>query len=66
MKRVLGNVDDGLAGQIRAVAGVLSYWRNDTAHGVRTTVGEGQAYATLAHVLRLAQMANDHWETLTA
>jgi hypothetical protein len=44
---------------------VMSYWRDDAGHGVETTIGEPHANQSLTQLMRLAQIASDHWDRLT-
>jgi hypothetical protein len=64
--RVLQGVADGLKRQFEAAAQVLHYWRDDAGHGTMTTIDEIEAHASLTQLLRLAQIASDHWAELTA
>jgi hypothetical protein len=56
----------GLADQFLMTSGILNFWRDEAAHGTRTTITEGEAQASLAQLLRFAQLTADNWDTLTA
>jgi hypothetical protein len=56
----------GLADQFLMTSGILNFWRDEAAHGTRTTITEGEAQASLAQLLRFAQLTVDNWDTLTA
>jgi hypothetical protein len=63
--RITGGLRQGLAEQFVTVGGILSFWRDEAAHGMRTTITEGEAQASLAQLLRFAQMTSDNWVALT-
>jgi hypothetical protein len=64
--RVTGAVNRGLADHFVAASGVLSFWRDETAHGMHTTISEIEAQASLAQLLRFAQLVHENWRTLTS
>ena len=64
MTRILGHANQSLTEQFRTMSSV-HYWRDETSHGVYTTVGEEQANHSLAQLIRFAHLANDHWSSLT-
>jgi hypothetical protein len=66
INRVVGNVSAPLASQFEMAIGILSYWRDETAHGVRTSINETQAFVSLGQLLRLAQLAADHWSQIVS
>jgi hypothetical protein len=55
-----------LAGPFRSATGLLSYWRDDAAHGIASDISEIEAHEALSRLLRFSQLANDNWEELTA
>ena len=63
---VVGQSTPSVARQFVAALHVLHYWRDDTSHGVYTTISEVDAQAALSQLIRLAQFASDHWANLTA
>jgi hypothetical protein len=40
----------------RSATGLLSYWRDEAAHGLASTISEIEAHAALARLLRFAQL----------
>jgi hypothetical protein len=64
--RILKGIRPGLVGQFDAAAQILHYWRDDAAHGIVTASGEIEAHASLAQLLRLAQIASDHSAEFTS
>jgi hypothetical protein len=64
--RIAGAVKGGLATHFMTASGVLSFWRDETAHGVHTTISEVEAQASLAQLLRFAQLVHDNWTTLSS
>ena len=65
IRQVLANVTAGLSEQFRVASGVLSFWRDEAAHGTHSTVSEVEASASLAQLLRFAQLVADNWPVLT-
>lgn len=67
------NVLNGLVGQVvepvrrrlLTYSELLSYWRDDAAHGVESNLSDAHAEEALERLLRLAQFADDHWKELT-
>lgn len=65
IKRVIGSAPKGVADQFSSAMGLLSYWRDDAAHGTATGIGEIEAHEALSRLLRLAQFTSDNWGKLT-
>jgi hypothetical protein len=55
--RGTGGVNRGLANHYATASGVLNFWRDETAHGMDTTI---EAQASLAQLLRFAQLAHEN------
>jgi hypothetical protein len=66
IRRTLGNVAKPLSDQFTSAASLVTYWRNETAHGTHTTINEAQVCMSLGELLRFAHFASDHWARLTA
>jgi hypothetical protein len=64
--RIVGNVTRGLKEQFLLASGVLSYWRDESAHGTHSKITEVHAQSSLAQLLRFAQLVSDHWSELAA
>ena len=62
---ITGGLRQGLAEQFVMAGGILSFWRDEAAHGTRTTITEGEAQASLTQLLRFAQLTADNWDVLT-
>jgi hypothetical protein len=62
---VVGGLKAALTSQFIGATGLLSYWRDDAAHGVESTISEIEAHEALGRLLRFAQFVNDHWAELT-
>jgi hypothetical protein len=65
-KLITANVAAGIASQFETALQVLHYWRDDAGHGTMTAISEIEAHASLTQLLRLAQLASDHWVQLAA
>jgi len=63
--RITGGLKQGLREQFVMTSDLISFWRNEAAHGTRTTITEGEAHTALAQLLRFAQLTVDNWDTLT-
>ena len=63
---IIGQSPRGIAEPFRSATGLLSYWRDDAAHGVKSTISEIEAHEALARLLRFAQFVTDNWDELMA
>jgi hypothetical protein len=66
IKSVTGNVTSSVGDQFSNALGILSYWRDDSAHGRASSIGEIDAHEAISRLLRLARFTADNWATLTA
>jgi len=62
---IVGQSRPAIAEPFRTATSLLSYWRDDAAHGLASTISEIEAHHALARLLRFAQFAADQWEELT-
>lgn len=62
---LVGQVVDPVRRRLMTYSELLSYWRDDAAHGVASNLGDAHAEEALERLLRLAQFADDHWKELT-
>jgi hypothetical protein len=65
-KIVLRGRSPALAEKFLGLSGLVHYWRDETSHGMHTTVGETQAFLSLSQLIRFAQFASDNWPALTS
>jgi hypothetical protein len=63
---IVGQARTAIAGPFRSATGLLTYWRDDAAHGLTSNISEIEAHEALSRLLRFAQFANDNWTELTA
>jgi hypothetical protein len=63
---IVGQARIAIAGPFRSATGLLTYWRDDAAHGLTSDISEIEAHEALSRLLRFAQFANDNWTELTA
>jgi hypothetical protein len=54
-----------LGNQFESAFNLLTYWRDEAAHGGPSTITQVQAYDALDRLLRLAFFAWDNWQRLT-
>jgi hypothetical protein len=45
--------------------GLLHYWRDDSSHGVASTIDGPEAFDALSRLMRFAHFVNDQWASLT-
>ena len=62
IKRIIGQARPGVAEPFRSATGLLSYWRDDAAHGLASSISEVEAHDALARLLRFAQFSTDQWD----
>ena len=63
---IIGKARQPIAEPFRTATSLLSYWRDEAAHGVASTISEIEAHEALARLVRFAQFSNDNWSELTA
>jgi hypothetical protein len=66
VESIVGQARQTIADPFRSATGLLSYWRDEAAHGLSSTISEIEAHEALARLLRFAQFANDNWAELTS
>ncbi len=64
-KLILGSQPDAVQNECRGYLSLLKYWRDLTAHGKASGITDGEAYTSLAFLLRFARFVNDRWNELT-
>jgi hypothetical protein len=63
--RVVGQARQTIADPFRSATGLLSFWRDDAAHGLASAISETEAHEALARLTRFAQFAAENWDDLT-
>ena len=63
---IVGQTRQTIADPFRNATGLLSYWRDDAAHGLASTISEIEAHEAVARLLRFARFATDNWHELTS
>ncbi len=61
---IVGKARQGIAEPFRSATQLLSYWRDEAAHGTASTISEIEAHEALARLLRFAQFTSDNWGEL--
>ncbi len=61
-----GQQTERIRGAIVTASNLLSFWRDETAHGTATAVGEFEAHDAMSRLLRFAQFADAEWDAITA
>ena len=62
---VVGQLRASLAEHFRSATSLLSFWRDEAAHGLASTISEVEAYTALGRLIAFAQLATDNWDELT-
>ena len=62
---ILGQTKPAIAEHFRNATSLLSYWRDEAAHGLASTISEIEAHEALARLIRFAQFSTDNWHELT-
>ncbi len=69
-KRTINSIIHGavpaLADPFKAATSLLSYWRDEAAHGAVSEISEIEAHTALGRLVRFAQFTCDNWAELTA
>ena len=64
-KLVTTGVSAGSAERFAHALGLLTYWRDEAAHGTASNIAETEAHEAITGLLRLARVTSDNWESLT-
>ena len=64
--RLLGDCAEWLRREFTSHTALVSYWRDEAAHGHSSAISEGEASMALLGLLRFAHFANDNWTALIA
>jgi len=65
IKRVTAGVSDSTGDRFSNALGLLTYWRDEAAHGTASSIGEIEAHEAILGLLRLARLTSDSWGVLT-
>lgn len=63
-KLLLGQQPESIRREFLGYASLLKYWRDYAAHGRPSGISDGEAYTSLAMLLRLAQFSSERWDDL--
>lgn len=63
--RIVGQRGTAIAEPFRNATGLLSYWRDEAAHGLSSSISEIEAHEALGRLMRFAGFVADNWEKLT-
>ena len=64
-KSLLGQAGEPTSSRFHTFMDLLNYWRDDSSHGVASTIDEPEAFDALSRLLRFAHFVNDQWAALT-
>jgi hypothetical protein len=64
-RSLLGQVGEPVSLRFHMFMDLLNYWRDDSSHGVATTIDEPEAFDALSRLMRFAHFVNDQWAALT-
>ncbi len=60
-----GQQTERIRAAVTTASNLLSFWRDETAHGAATAVGEFEAHDAMSRLLRFAQFADAEWDAIT-
>ena len=63
--KLLGQQPDRIRTEFERHTELISYWRDQAAHGHQTGIKDGEAFAALSGLLKFAHFAADNWGDLT-
>jgi hypothetical protein len=64
-KSLLGQVAEPASSRFHTFLDLLNYWRDDSSHGVASTIDEPEAFDALSRLLRFGRFVNDQRAALT-
>ena len=64
LNRVAGTLPKQLKSDITSLANLVSFWRDEAAHGISTVISEIQASMALTHLLNFAQIIHHNWRVI--
>lgn len=64
-RSLLGQVGETTSSRFHMFMDLLNYWRDDSSHGVASTIDEPEAFDALSRLMRFAHFVNDQWTALT-
>ena len=62
---VIGKTNEYLRKEYLGYTCLLKYWRDESAHGKYSGIGDNEAFTSLALLLRFAKFVDDNWDELT-
>ncbi|MCK4543188.1 MAG: hypothetical protein KAU17_13220 [Spirochaetales bacterium] len=62
---LIGQAKEWMKREYRGYTSLLKYWRDTSAHGRKSGIGDNEAYTSLALLLRFAAFVYDNWNGLT-
>jgi hypothetical protein len=64
-RSLLGQVGEPVSSRFHMFTDLLNYWRDDSSHGVASTIDEPEAFDALSRLMRFAHFVSDQWTVLT-
>lgn len=61
---IIGKSKSRIKDEYSVHATLLKYWRDESAHGRASKIGDNEAYTSLALLLRFAMFVSDKWDEL--
>lgn len=65
-KDLLAHVTEVLRQEFSNLSILLSYWRDEAAHGRKSGIADNEAFTSLALLLRLAKFVDENWKALVS
>ena len=65
-RSLLGQVSEPVSSRFRMFMDLLNYRRDDSSHGVASTIDEPEAFDALSRLMSFAHFVSDQWVALTS
>ena len=62
---IIGQQSVQIQNEFRSYSSLLKYWRDASAHGMKSNITDNEAFTSLALLLRFSLFARDNWSLLT-
>jgi hypothetical protein len=62
---IMPHLSGKVSSDFQSLTSLISYWRNDAAHGEVSPIHELEAHSALVHLHRFAEYSKENWQQLT-
>jgi len=64
--RLLGQASEDLRRQFERHSGLITYWRDEAAHGKSSAIDNNEGHSALLGLVHFARFVDEHWAELTS